>query len=217
MSNRKRVEDEPGNTQIFKKGCSEIKLFGVPITVPSDGGGGGSASMRKCKSMDNLEACASASAAEEPSGYLSDGFVHQYSKSHQRKPGKPWSEEEHRSFLEGLEKLGKGDWKGIASKFVPSRKSSQVASHAQKYFNRLNLTASNKKRRRGSVFDIHPTHTNAASSSAAASKNIGEHKLQPSASGLTKWYPAAQAVIPNSPSLAACGVFTTPECFFWAQ
>lgn len=72
--------------------------------------------------------------------------------------GKPWSEEEHRSFLEGLEKLGKGDWKGIATKFVTSRKSSQVASHAQKYFNRINLTVSNKKRRRASVFDIYPTH-----------------------------------------------------------
>ncbi|KAG6418506.1 hypothetical protein SASPL_120710 [Salvia splendens] len=118
--------------------------------------------------MDDLEA---ADPALDDPGYLSDGFVHQHG-SHKRKRGNPWSEEEHRSFLKGLEKLGRGNWKGIATEFVPSRKSSQVASHAQKYFNRLKLTISNKKRRRASVFDM-------ASISAAVSKDIREHKEMP--------------------------------------
>lgn len=55
-------------------------------------------------------------------------------------------------FLLGLQKLGKGDWKGISRNYVTSRTPSQVASHAQKYFNRQ--TNSNKRKRRSSVFDI---------------------------------------------------------------
>ncbi|KAL1559319.1 putative transcription factor [Salvia divinorum] len=142
--------------------CSKIKLFGVRISVPD----ADPSSIRKCRSLDNLEAAEAA--VDEPRGYLSDGFIHCHG-SHKRKRGKPWSEEEHRSFLEGLEKLGKGTWKGIATEFVPSRKSSQVASHAQKHFNRLKLSVSNQKRRRASVFDM-------ASGSAADSKNISKQK-----------------------------------------
>ena len=37
-------------------------------------------------------------------------------------------------FLLGLQKLGKGDWRGIARNYVISRTPTQVASHAQKYF-----------------------------------------------------------------------------------
>ncbi|XP_057730247.1 transcription factor MYBS3-like [Arachis stenosperma] len=48
--------------------------------------------------------------------------------------GLAWSEEEHRIFLEGMEKLGKGNWRGISRCFVRTRTPTQVASHAQKYF-----------------------------------------------------------------------------------
>ncbi|KAI3950504.1 hypothetical protein MKW92_053191 [Papaver armeniacum] len=70
----------------------------------------------------------------------------------ERKKGVPWTEEEHRAFLYGLEKFGKGDWRSISRNAVQTRTPTQVASHAQKYFLRLN--AEKKERKRSSIHDI---------------------------------------------------------------
>ncbi|KAH9317456.1 hypothetical protein KI387_019225, partial [Taxus chinensis] len=70
----------------------------------------------------------------------------------ERKKGVPWTEEEHRLFLMGLDKYGKGDWRSISRNFVVSRTPTQVASHAQKYF--LRLTSGNKEKKRSSIHDI---------------------------------------------------------------
>ncbi|KAL6189674.1 hypothetical protein ACLB2K_036077 [Fragaria x ananassa] len=70
----------------------------------------------------------------------------------ERRKGIAWTEDEHRQFLLGLEKYGKGDWRSISRNFVVTRTPTQVASHAQKYFIRLN--SMNKDRRRSSIHDI---------------------------------------------------------------
>ncbi|CAH8272711.1 unnamed protein product [Arabidopsis lyrata] len=69
-----------------------------------------------------------------------------------KKNGIPWSQNEHRLFLEGLNKFGKGDWKNISRHCVKSRTSTQVASHAQKYFNRLKRGITDGKR--SSIHDM---------------------------------------------------------------
>jgi SHAQKYF class myb-like DNA-binding protein len=72
----------------------------------------------------------------------------------ERRKGVPWTEEEHRLFLLGLNKFGKGDWRSISRNFVVTRTPTQVASHAQKYFIRLNSMSKKDNKRRSSIHDI---------------------------------------------------------------
>jgi len=154
-------------------GGSGLRLFGVQVRI-GGGGAGSSASMKKSYSMDCLQLAAaqagcslvSPSSSSSSSlllsieeglergaaanGYLSDG---PHGRAVQeRKKGVPWSEEEHRQFLAGLEKLGKGDWRGISRNYVTTRTPTQVASHAQKFF--LRQSSMGKKKRRSSLFDM---------------------------------------------------------------
>ncbi|GAB4845573.1 hypothetical protein Ancab_038978 [Ancistrocladus abbreviatus] len=139
-------------------GSGEIMLFGVRVVVDS---------MRKSVSLNNLSQYEVpqensnekdvAAAAGVASGYASaDEAVHHSSSAitsnRERKRGVPWTEEEHKLFLMGLQKVGKGDWRGISRNFVKTRTPTQVASHAQKYFLRRNNQ--NRRRRRSSLFDI---------------------------------------------------------------
>lgn len=67
-----------------------------------------------------------------------------------------------------MAKFGKGDWRSISRAFVVSRTPTQVASHAQKYFIRLN-SSSKKGRTRTSIHDtlIEP-HQHALAAALAA-------------------------------------------------
>ncbi|CAO2199957.1 unnamed protein product [Urochloa humidicola] len=118
-----------------------VKLFGVRI---------GDKPIRKSVSMGNL-----AQLAAEGSGGGGGGREEGYGSDGERphkKRGEAWTEEEHKKFLLGLSKLGKGDWRGISRNYVISRTPTQVASHAQKYFNRQ--TNVHRRKRRSSLFDM---------------------------------------------------------------
>ncbi|ESQ31913.1 hypothetical protein EUTSA_v10005383mg [Eutrema salsugineum] len=73
-----------------------------------------------------------------------------------RRKGIAWTSNEHRQFLLGLEKYGKGDWRSISRDFVVTRTPTQVGSHAQKYFARLN--SKNKHKQRPSIYDVSVTY-----------------------------------------------------------
>ncbi|XP_062008485.1 transcription factor MYBS3 [Rosa rugosa] len=145
-----------------------VKLFGVRLTDGSF--------IKKSASMGNLSTMASHYQSSSPNpdsppgydpplhdpvhvreGYLSDDPAHASSSTNRRgdrKKGVPWTEEEHRMFLIGLQKLGKGDWRGIARNYVTTRTPTQVASHAQKYF--IRQSNSTRRKRRSSLFDMAP-------------------------------------------------------------
>jgi hypothetical protein len=67
-----------------------------------------------------------------------------------------------------LAKFGKGDWRSISRNFVISRTPTQVASHAQKYFIRLN-SLNKKDKRRSSIHDI--TSVNNAKNNGGGKNN----------------------------------------------
>lgn len=143
-------------------GGGGVKLFGVRLT---DGSIMKKSASVGCLSAAHYHSSSSAAASPNPGsspidgsdGYLSDDPAHGSRSSNrrvERKKGNPWTEEEHRRFLIGLQKLGKGDWRGIARDFVTTRSPTQVASHAQKYYIRQGNAG--RRKRRSSLFDMNP-------------------------------------------------------------
>ncbi|KAL2516263.1 myb-like transcription factor family protein [Forsythia ovata] len=110
--------------------------------------------------MGNLahyDSSSSAAPPDSPDGYHSDdpgrGSTSAALPRAQKRKGVPWTEEEHRQFLLGLQRFGKGEWRHISRNFVPSKTPTQVASHAQKFFNR-HCNSETRGKRRSSLFDM---------------------------------------------------------------
>lgn len=171
--NSRTCSGHGGRVSEHAAGGAGVRLFGVQLHV-----GPSSSPLKKCFSMECLSsaapppayfAAALAASSSSPSvspasslvsveenadkvnsGYLSDGLM---GRAQERKKGVPWTEDEHRRFLAGLEKLGKGDWRGISRHFVTTRTPTQVASHAQKYYNRQ-LNPASRDSKRKSIHDI---------------------------------------------------------------
>ncbi|MCD7466501.1 hypothetical protein HAX54_003268 [Datura stramonium] len=165
-------------------GGGEIMLFGVRVKVDP---------MRKSVSLNNLSQYVqpnsndnnninsgnnneSSKVADEGYASADDAVPHHSGSGRERKRGVPWTEEEHKLFLLGLQKVGKGDWRGISRNFVKTRTPTQVASHAQKYF--LRRTNLNRRRRRSSLFDI--TTDSVSVLPTEERKNQQEQPIQPS-------------------------------------
>lgn len=142
-----------------------LRLFGVQLQIASSSSSSSSSLKSPANQSFSLDClsntCYSSSSSssstslvcmDEAAEKMSSSYLSDCLRSQERKKGVPWSEEEHRAFLSGLQKLGKGDWRGISRNFVATRTPTQVASHAQKYFLRQNNIS--KKKRRSSLFDV---------------------------------------------------------------
>ncbi|XP_023007554.1 transcription factor DIVARICATA-like [Cucurbita maxima] len=137
------------------------------------------------------------------SGHSYDGFKQSYgvvgkrssgrSADQERKKGVPWTEEEHKLFLMGLKKYGKGDWRNISRNVVVTRTPTQVASHAQKYF--IRQLSGGKDKRRASIHDITTVNLNDTRSPSPVNK---KSSLSPEHAAVLPRQPNSSSSIPQN-------------------
>ncbi|URE01732.1 Myb-like DNA-binding domain, partial [Musa troglodytarum] len=108
-----------------------------------------------------------------------------------------------RRFLLGLRKYGKGDWRNISRNFVITRTPTQVASHAQKYFIRLN--SGGKDKRRSSIHDI--TTANLPDNRPPSPSRPSSLTSQPCSAPAPIWSSPYSSIHDTNPPDEASGTF----------
>ncbi|XP_045816208.1 transcription factor MYB1R1 [Trifolium pratense] len=201
-------------------GENSIMIFGVRLTAGTTTTAAANTTttttthnnpFRKSASMTNLSQYQQQPPQDSTSadaGYVSDDVVHASGRSRERKRGVPWTEEEHKLFLLGLQQVGKGDWRGISRNFVKTRTPTQVASHAQKYF--LRRHNQNRRRRRSSLFDI-TTDTVMESSTMMKDEQFQQETVVPLPPPTPTAYPSSHyGGIPGTPFPIGLGPVALP-------
>ncbi|BAT77975.1 hypothetical protein LR48_Vigan04g236500 [Vigna angularis] len=148
-------------------GHGDLKLFGVQLDISSSSSSTISFSSPSYSALTNHFFSSSPSFRDENQN--SDAFLLTantlLSRIQDTKKGVAWTEEEHKVFLLGLQKLGKGNWRGISKSFVKTRTPVQVASHAQKYFLRQSHNTFHKTKHSRTLFHVPSSSTSTSSSS----------------------------------------------------
>lgn len=145
---------------------------------------------------------------EEPCASCDSGEGSKSESLSLSRKGQPWTEEEHLAFLVGLQKLGKGNWRGISKRFVPSRTPTQVASHAQKHF--LRLQGVTKRKSRFAVVDSQVAKESGVTKSCVSKG--ADAVSAPSSNSDTTAYSSAYATIPF-PCMVPPMMFAFPPPF----
>jgi len=119
--------------------------------------------------------------------------------------GQPWTSEEHAAFLQGLSDLGRGKWRAVSRHYVPTRTPTQIASHAQKYFQRM--TSNGKRKSRFTEIDERAFHK-----SASLQSLISQGMAVPSESGgLNLGVANVDQVVPSGKSSRLWGAMRLAE------
>jgi SHAQKYF class myb-like DNA-binding protein len=162
------TSSEPSSSDGSLNNDVQLKVPGSPSSKATKNkkNGSGNGVQKKKSSNAGGATKSTGSAGTHVTAASTGGSKQQLTQEQERRKGIPWTEEEHRLFLLGLAKFGKGDWRSISRNFVVSRTPTQVASHAQKYFIRLN-SMNKKDKRRSSIHDI--TEASGGSGASTAS------------------------------------------------
>ena len=91
--------------------------------------------------------------------------------------GGPWTDDEHRRFEQGLKECGH-NWSKIAKEYVKTRVRTQVASHAQKYFQKQKKLFSSNEADEDTYDEMQQDSSSTGSASSSANQSTRKTRQQ---------------------------------------